>query len=214
MHTLTRATLTAALFAMASLPAPADARIHERLPSAIRASFEKAYPRATIKHVGLEKDAGATVYEVESLDGTTKRDILYRPDGTVVEVEETLGESDVPGAVLEAAKSRYPKGKVQSIERITRRDAPLAYELHIRAGGRTHELKVDERGQPLAAPPDRAKASINKSGTSDQECDAVPGARAARHRDVADRASREVAGQAGQRARTQGVQYSANTSSR
>lgn len=51
---------------------------------AIEAAFKKAYPNATVKAVSKEKEDGKVQYEVESMDGTQARDVIYLADGTLV----------------------------------------------------------------------------------------------------------------------------------
>lgn len=120
------------------------------LPAPIKAAFEAAYPKATIKGVSTEKEGGEMHYEVESLDGTTARDLIYRADGTVVEMEEGLAQTDLPQPVLDAAAVKYPNGKILKAEKLTR-GTTVSYELQIKAGKKTHQLVFDPAGAPVVA---------------------------------------------------------------
>jgi hypothetical protein len=115
------------------------------LPAAIKAAFDAAYPSATIKNVSMEKEDGEIHYEVESMDGTMARDLIYRADGTVVEMEEGLAESDLPRPVLDAVAGKYPKGKILKAERLTR-GTTVSYELQIKVGRKTHQVVFDPTG--------------------------------------------------------------------
>jgi hypothetical protein len=99
---------------------PAPAKV--TLPAAIDAAFKKAYPNATIKHVskeaGEDAEKGKTVYEVESIDNGMARDLVYRPDGTVVEYEETVAEASVPAPVVSAIKAKYPNATLGRCEKL------------------------------------------------------------------------------------------------
>ena len=119
---------------------PAPAKV--TLPAAVSAAFRKAYPRATIKTVSKE---GGT-YEVESLDGTQRRDLIYRPDGTVVLYEELVSESDVPAPVLTAIKARYPKATFTAFEKLFR-DSTMNYEVVIKNAGKSLELELTPVGR-------------------------------------------------------------------
>jgi hypothetical protein len=118
------------------------------LPAPIKAAFEAAYPNATIKDVSTEKEDGETHYEVESMDGTMARDLIYRADGTVVEMEEALARTDLPQPVIDAAAVKYPNGKILKAERLTR-GTTVSYELQIRVGKKTHQVVLDPAGAPV-----------------------------------------------------------------
>jgi hypothetical protein len=116
-----------------------------KLPPTIKTAFEAAYPKATIKNVSTEKEDGETRYEVESIDGAMARDLIYRADGTVVEMEEGLTETDLPQPVRDAVAAKYPQGKILKAEKLTR-GTTVSYELQVKAGGRTHEVSLDPAG--------------------------------------------------------------------
>ncbi len=59
------------------------------LPKAVLNAFQKRYPNAAIKGTSIEKENGKTYYEIESIDGTRRRDLLYTKSGKVAEIEET-----------------------------------------------------------------------------------------------------------------------------
>jgi hypothetical protein len=107
--------------APAEKPAPAAqaADPAAQLPAPILAAFKRSYPNATIKNAAKETEDGKTVWEVESLDNNLARDLVYNPDGTVVEVEEEVAVAAVPPVVADAVKSKYPKATVTKAEKKT-----------------------------------------------------------------------------------------------
>ena len=71
------------------LVAHADQRLtRAKVPTPVLAAFARAYPRAVIRGYNSEIEAGVKRYEIESLDAHKTRDVLYKADGTVAEVEE------------------------------------------------------------------------------------------------------------------------------
>src|ERR1700682_3388815 len=88
--TLVRITRIAAAVSLLSFSAAAQEKkiTAKQVPAAVSAAFKTAYPKATIRGYAQEKENGKVFYEIESLDGKTKRDILYNADGTVAEMEE------------------------------------------------------------------------------------------------------------------------------
>lgn len=115
------------------------------VPAAVLTAFEKSYPNATIKGYSKETDNGQVVYEIESVEGGTTRDVTYTADGTLVSVEETLDTSALPPGVKAALDTRFPGGKIRKAEKITK-GAVVAYEFKIKHNGRTTEVAFDADG--------------------------------------------------------------------
>jgi hypothetical protein len=134
------------------------------LPAPVMAAFQKAYPKATIKGASTEVEEGKTYYEIESLDGKVKRDLLYLADGTVAEIEETVSPADLPPQVKAAVTDKYPKGKIGKAEMVTR-GAVAAYEVVVKSGKTTVEMSIDPAGKVLK----EKKAAVKKEGKEEKE---------------------------------------------
>lgn len=135
---MTRFTFTLGLVLVMSVaPAAAteQAKAH-KIPAAVEDAFKKAYPTATIKATSTEKEGGQTVYEIESVDGATKRDLIYAANGKLQVVEEEVSAADVPAPVLAALKARYPKATVTKYEKISHTGAStVSYEMQMKGAG-------------------------------------------------------------------------------
>jgi uncharacterized membrane protein YkoI len=116
------------------------------LPAAVTASFHKAYPHAKIRGASTEQENGKTYYEVESVDGKVKRDLLYLVDGTCVEIEETIAARALPAAVSKSLMQEFPKAKILKAEKKTK-DQTLTYELAIQSGKDRWEVAFDPAGK-------------------------------------------------------------------
>lgn len=116
------------------------------LPPAVLKAFEQAYPKAEIKGASKEKEKKTTYYEIESVDGKTKRDILYTEDGTVHETEETIAASALPDAVMKAIKANSPKAKIEKAEKLMH-DSVVEYEVVLVKNKQKTELVVDPSGK-------------------------------------------------------------------
>jgi Putative beta-lactamase-inhibitor-like, PepSY-like len=137
------------VFAFAVVAQEQEVRVSEKqVPGAVLSSFKSAYPNAKILGYSREKEKGKTYYEVESSEGEITRDVLYNPDGTVAEVEESIAVSELPAAVQEALKRNHPGLVITSVEKITRGDV-TAYEAHGKQGRKRLELKFDPNGNPI-----------------------------------------------------------------
>ncbi len=143
--------LLAAVMLLASLSAAQGQEKKKKftksdVPAAVISSFEKAYPKATIKGASKEEEKGTTYYEIESVDGKTKRDLLYTADGKVNEIEESLDAAALPAEIKNTLNKEYPKGKVVKAEKVTH-DSTVGYELHVKIGKATKEIVFDSNGK-------------------------------------------------------------------
>ena len=151
-HAFSRFVVVAFAISVAGISAPAqESKLTARqVPAAVISAFKAAYPTATIKGYAREKENGKVFYEIESTDGGTGRDILYNPDGTVAEIEETIPQSDLPAAALEVVKGKYPKAVITKVERITVRIAQsdrIGYEVIGKQGKKRFALEFDGDGK-------------------------------------------------------------------
>jgi hypothetical protein len=89
------------------------------VPAAVLKAFEGAYPKAKVNNYGTEVEKGVTFYELETVEGKIKRDLLYNADGTLAELEEILTPAMVPDGIAKAIKAEFPKGKIVSGEKTT-----------------------------------------------------------------------------------------------
>ena len=138
----------------AALPATLSAKEktikRSDVPAPVIAAFEKAYPNATIKGFTEEQENGKTFYEVESIDGSTNRDILYSADGVVVEMEEGLTLNELPDVVVRAVKAAYPNGVIKGAENLTKGETTL-FEVAVVVGNKKIEVQVDPKGTIVPA---------------------------------------------------------------
>ena len=124
----------------------ARAQRRDTLPTAVAAAFRQAYPEARILNVSRERRAGKVVFEIESQDGPTRRDLIYDLTGRAMEVEEVIPVEAVPATVRAAVEGRLPGATLLGAERVTR-DTVTLYELRVRHGGRTSYLTYDPAGK-------------------------------------------------------------------
>jgi hypothetical protein len=145
-----RLTLIAIGLLLVSVSALAqEGKIKEKdVPPAVIAAFKSAYPNATVRGYAKETEKGKTFYEIESKDGAAIRDLLYNPDGTVAEIEETIAATDLPAEAQQTIKSKYPRGVVSRAEKVTEGNT-IKYEVSIRSGNKRTGLAFDADGKLL-----------------------------------------------------------------
>jgi hypothetical protein len=133
------------------------------VPAAVLSAFEKTYPKAKITGADKENEKGTTYYEIESTDGTMKRDLLYTADGKVYEIEETITAAALPGEIKTALDKEYAKAKIVKAEKVMR-GSTVEYELLIKNGKITKEITFDSTGKIL-------KGDNSKGGKEDDDED-------------------------------------------
>ena len=126
------------------------------VPSAVLAAFDKAYPHAKIRGTSTEVENGRTYFEIESVDGTQARDILYNEDGTVAEVEEIISPGALPAQVKTAVAKEFAKAKIVKVEKTTR-GTGVSYEVHVSLGLKKGSIAVDPSGNVLEKNPLKMK---------------------------------------------------------
>ena len=114
-------------------------------PEAVLTAFHKAYPSATINNASHESKDGQTYIEIESMDGNQRRDLLYLIDGTLYEIEEAVKVSDLPKEIVATLSAKFPQGKMQKAERITR-GGIVQYEVFLESGEDNLEVLLDSQG--------------------------------------------------------------------
>jgi hypothetical protein len=116
------------------------------VPKPVMTAFTTAYPKALIKGTSREKEKGQTFYEFECVDAGVKRDVIYRPDGSLYQVEEVIKTSKLPDAVSNSFKKQYHGYKINVAEK-TMKGSSTDYELHATSPkGKRVEVLFDEQG--------------------------------------------------------------------
>ena len=118
------------------------------IPAPVMAAFTKAYPAAKITGSAKEDENGAIFYEIESMDGKTRRDILYSPDGKTAEIEEMIASSALPGEVKSSIEKGYHKSVIDKAEKVIRGEQ-VTYEVHLTVGKKKMDVALSPSGKIL-----------------------------------------------------------------
>jgi len=134
----------------------------KEVPSAVLKSFKKEYPKAHIKGLSTETEKGKSYFEIESIDGKVRRDLLYTPEGKVAEIEETITTSELPKESIESIQKKIPGGKIEKAERVTS-GSKVTYELRVAGKKAIYEVVLDSTGKVVKA------EKINKENDENDE---------------------------------------------
>jgi hypothetical protein len=120
----------------------------EAVPQIIRAAFAKTYPAASPTACTRDVDKHRTTsYEITGLEGSITRKGVFSPEGKTVTLEETIELAEVPGAVQQALKARYPDATITAAERVTY--PALEFEFSIRHRGKLLQIAVNAGGNQV-----------------------------------------------------------------
>jgi hypothetical protein len=148
LHKLATGSILALLTSAASALAEEQEISCDAVPKPVRAAFEKAFPKATIKECAKEVEKGKTAYEISSIEGGTRRDVLFYADGRLIVVEEAIPIDSTPDAVQRAVRKMYPGGDITLAEKITR-DGAVLYEFRVKHRGKQVEIVFDPSGNEV-----------------------------------------------------------------
>lgn len=119
------------------------------LPTAVEKTVAAQSSGASIQGFSEEREKGQTLYEAEMTVKGHSKDILMDADGVIVEVEEQVAMDELPNEVQDALRTNVRKGKIVTVESITKYDKLVAYEATILSNGERSEIQVDPHGKPL-----------------------------------------------------------------
>ncbi len=122
------------------------------VPAAAIAAFEKAYPNATMKSYSTEQHKGKISYEIESIDGSTHRDVEYSSQGELLEIEEDIKPSDLPAKVSQAITKKYAGCEIVSAEKKIKGDqTQTMYKVKLIQDKAKIEVRVNSEGEFVAS---------------------------------------------------------------
>jgi hypothetical protein len=119
------------------------------LPVAVKSAFAEEYPKAVIRGASKETEGGKTYYEIESIDGTIHRDLLYTPAGEVYEIEEAVAAKELPEAVQDSLKKVFKEYSIRKAERSSHA-SEVYYEIRLKSGKKMFVVTVDPAGKMLS----------------------------------------------------------------
>lgn len=121
----------------------------DKVPAAVMKAVKDKFPGAAVKGAEKEVEDGKTTYEIASVHDGHKLDVSVKEDGTIAQVEKEIEAKDLPKAVAEAVKAKYPKGSIKKSEEITEGEK-ATYEVVVAVDGKKpFEVVLDPKGKIL-----------------------------------------------------------------
>ena len=119
-------------------------KINEKdLPVAVKTAFSTKFPGATSIKWGKEN---AKEYEAEFKLKNNNVSANFLVTGEWVETETVLPIKDLPAAVSNAIKTKYPVASITKAEKLEMPGDKTLYEVFIKINGKTKEVEVNADG--------------------------------------------------------------------
>tara|TARA_R100000935_G_C2794954_1_gene147737 strand:- start:548 stop:985 length:438 start_codon:yes stop_codon:yes gene_type:complete len=98
----------------------------DQIPTDLSNNFQKAYPNAS----DVEWEKEGMNFKVEFDNEKMENEIWYSTEGTMVKSEMEIDENDLPSAISEMIKSKYPEYNVDEVDLINE-DGKKMYEIEL-----------------------------------------------------------------------------------
>ena len=172
------------LCVLAGCFAPAAEAKKRKLTPAAEAAVKAAFPQATIRGVGTERESGVMLFEVNLAIGQRRIELEVTANGIIVEIEERVTLEQLAKHLAEAITKAIEGGKIRRIERhewrgrirsgkVTRRDPPrVVYEVRYTLRGRRWILRLEfsrEAGHDDDEDDDEDEDEDDKDGDKDDD---------------------------------------------
>ena len=118
------------------------------LPAAVQKTAHEQVGTSKIEEVEDTFEEGQHATEVEYRENGKKMAVVIAKDGTLIQKEYRLSPSEAPDAIKAAVSAQFPDGKISHIKEVERTDAKF-FEVSVKSGSESHQLKLDEAGKPL-----------------------------------------------------------------
>jgi hypothetical protein len=122
------------------------------LPAAVKAALARDKPAgATFRGFEREVIDGKLYFEVQMTVAGKGREILYRPDGSILEIERETTIGEIPAPAREAIRKAMGDGTLRKVDVITRGQQVL-YEGELLIKGQKSQVRVDAKGHSVSEP--------------------------------------------------------------
>jgi len=140
-----------------------------KAPSAVQATVKKVLGDKKCEGFDQEDSDGKPAYEVSYKVDGVDHSTLINQNGDIIEEEVDVELSTVPAPVTDAAKNAHSDGKIKEASIVTASDKKF-YELDVKVGDDTHEMKINADGSVISDSIEKPEA-----GDNDKDKDAEDG---------------------------------------
>ena len=121
----------------------------DQVPKAVLNAIKAKFPGARVTEAVKETENGKTTYEVELEYKDQEYTVSVTANGKITEIEREIELKDLPKAVVDAIKKKYPGAEMEEAEEVTANDK-TSYEVVIEtAEEKDVVVTVDASGKIL-----------------------------------------------------------------
>jgi uncharacterized membrane protein YkoI len=122
----------------------------DKVPQSVMQAVKDKFADAKIDSASKEEEDGKTTYEIELIHDGHEIDVTLSAAGKILEIEKEIKTADLPKAVSDAVKAKYPKGTIRKAEEVTAGEKKT-YEVVVRlTDDENVEVKLDSAGKIFA----------------------------------------------------------------
>jgi uncharacterized membrane protein YkoI len=120
----------------------------EDLPASVQKTVKAQTQNAKLVGLSKEKEAGNTVYELETMVDGKSRDLMIDSTGAILTVEDEVALDSIPTAAKKAIQQKVASGKITKVETLTK-GSEVSYEAaYTSKSGKKAEYGVNADGTP------------------------------------------------------------------
>ena len=116
-----------------------------KVPDAVKNAFTAKFPAATNVKWGKEN---AKEYEAEFKLNNNSVSANFGMDGSWVETESVIPESELPAAVKTAVSAKYPGAPITLAEKTEQPGNKILYEVTVKVNGKKKSVELKPDGTP------------------------------------------------------------------
>ena len=96
------------------------------VPDAVKAAFNKAYPKAT----DVDWERKGSNYEVDFDLAKVDHKAIYTASGKTIALEKDIPNKQLPATITKSIKAKYPQGRIDDVDQINTGDI-VSYKIDI-----------------------------------------------------------------------------------
>jgi uncharacterized membrane protein YkoI len=123
----------------------------DQVPKAVIAAAKAKFAGAELKGAEIEKEEGKTIYEIAlKLEGASY-EAEFTPEGKLIGYDKVISVNDLPQAVSDALRAKYPGATYKEIEEVHKvnegQDKVEGYEIQVVKGKKRYEVVFSPEGK-------------------------------------------------------------------
>jgi len=122
----------------------------DKVPKAVLDAVKAKFPKAKLTTASQETESGKTIYEVAFVYREHKFEVECTADGNFVAIDRQLKLEELPKVVAKTLTEKFPRGKYEVIEEVTKKNKIECYEVEMTTSeGKKVEVQIDPSGKVI-----------------------------------------------------------------